>query len=114
MSPKSHRVDLDWLFDGTNLIPEYKSLTFKPKVRSLVTGDSCSNFSVLGLSLQTTTTCRNVRQNLFTESATAKLRLGRNLSANVEVDNENKADYVVAVEKPSQTNKARGAPMIPL
>ena len=47
----------------------------------------------------------------ITKSATAKQRPLRNLSAFVEVEEDNKADYVVSMEQPSQTIEARGDAM---
>ena len=43
---------------------------------------------------------------LVTESATAKQMPVRNLSEYVKVEKDNKADYVVSVQHPTQTIKA--------
>ena len=101
---RTHRVDVDLLCERIALDPgihQIKHVTNRrhPKRRfvSLVRGGllthlfnlmtpqkhSCSLFYVFFPPCRTTTTCRNVRQNLFTESVTAEQRPVRNLSAYV-------------------------------
>ena len=65
-----------------------------------------SHFSVLFSSMQKDDVMSKRNAELIAESAAAKQRLVRNLSAFVKVEKDNKADYVVGVEHPSHTIKA--------
>ena len=62
-----------------------------------------SHFSVLFSSMQKDEAMSKRNAELITESAAAKQRVVRNLSAFVKVEKDNKADYVVGVEHTFQT-----------
>ena len=67
---------------------------------------SCSHFSVVFSSLQSDCNKSKRQAEPVAESATAKQRPVRNLSAYVKVEEDNKADDDASVEKQSPVNKA--------
>ena len=71
----------------------------------------CSHFSVLFSSVQNEDRMSKRQAEQNTESATAKQRPVRNLSANVKVNRTTNQTCVVRLDQPSQTIKAGGDSM---
>ena len=128
-----HRVDLDWFFFVTaNLDPgiRIKYFNTNQQIADLSTKGSFSrerwsrlthlfnlmtphvhtshHFSDLSSSVQKDDAMSKPNAEPITESATAKPRPVRNLSAYVQVEKDNKADCVVGVGHKSQMIKAGG------